>query len=132
MDACPAFGSSAKMCFISSPTIAGSSNIETAFLASDQRRFKISCPRCSAWSPLEWKHITFETKSPAIPPTWQCPCCRAQVPEDEVRDATADGVWIPTFPGRETVGLPSQRDVLRLGPVETISFGMGRRPIRQR
>ena len=98
------FGSASKMCFISSPTIKDHSNIEKAYLASDQRRYKISCSQCGAWSALEWKDIKFNSTDMSVAPTWQCPACRNHLSEQAVKDATADGVWIPTFPGRETAG----------------------------
>ena len=98
------FGSAAKMCFVSSPTIKDHSNIETAYLASDQRRYKIPCPQCMAWNPLEWQAIKFNSTDLSVPITWQCPACRSHLSEDRVKDATASGVWVATYPGRETVG----------------------------
>lgn len=98
------YGPAAKTLLISSPTIKGHSNIEAAYLASDQRVWNISCPRCLAWVPILWQSIKFVDDDPTVPVTFQCPACLDHSSESEIKGAMSEGAWCATYPGRPTVG----------------------------
>jgi phage terminase large subunit GpA-like protein len=46
-----------KLVLSSTPTIAGTSRIEQAYLASDQRRFWVPCPDCGERQTLKWAQV---------------------------------------------------------------------------
>jgi len=57
------FGDQRKLIEISTPTIKGSSYIEDAFNAGDQRYFYLPCPDCHDFQKLEWEQVTWRGKS---------------------------------------------------------------------
>jgi phage terminase large subunit GpA-like protein len=53
-----------KLVLTSTPTIKGTSRIESAYSQSDQKRFHVPCPRCGAYQTLIWAQVTWETGAP--------------------------------------------------------------------
>lgn len=53
-----------KLVLSSTPTIAGSSRIEQAFLASDRRRFWVPCPHCREHQTLKWAQVRWPEGRP--------------------------------------------------------------------
>lgn len=98
------FGATAKVALISSPTIKHHSKIETAYLASDQRKWTFPCPRCAAWVGIEWANIKFDSDKPAVPVTYQCPSCLEHSTEPDVKRAMQRGAWVAAYPGRAVAG----------------------------
>ncbi|WP_345194409.1 phage terminase large subunit family protein, partial [Kistimonas scapharcae] len=56
------FSRNRKILMVSTPNIAGASKIESAYQASDQRRFYVPCTECGHKQPIEWAQIRFEDK----------------------------------------------------------------------
>ena len=50
-----------KILMVSSPTIAGLSRIESAFLNSSQEYWWLPCPRCGEYQRLSWKRLSYES-----------------------------------------------------------------------
>jgi phage terminase large subunit GpA-like protein len=92
----------------STPTIAGISRIEAAFLESDQRTYELRCPHaeCRAYVVVEWEHVHWdkdETRSGRARHSTEtaavhCPACGARWSEPERRRAIEAGRWRPTAP----------------------------------
>ncbi len=53
------FGDERFLLEISTPTIEGSSYIDDAYRAGDQRRFYVRCPACGCEQTLEWEHVSW-------------------------------------------------------------------------
>lgn len=51
------FRSRRKILMVSTPSVRGYSRIETAYLASDQRKLFVQCPECGDWAPITWQRI---------------------------------------------------------------------------
>lgn len=54
------FGDDRFLAEISTPTLKGSSYIESAFESGDKRRFHVACPHCDAHQFLKWSNVTWE------------------------------------------------------------------------
>lgn len=50
-----------KVIFGGTPTIKGLSRIESAYLASDQRRFEVPCHDCGEHQALSWEHVHWDS-----------------------------------------------------------------------
>src|SRR5207247_1398663 len=59
---------------VSTPTLAGTSPIERAYEASDQRRYYVPCPECGAMQPLEFARLTWSKLG--LPPEKAVYLCR--------------------------------------------------------
>ncbi len=53
-----------KIIMVSTPTIKGSSRIETAYENSDQRVFKVPCPHCDHYQRLVWANLKWDEDKP--------------------------------------------------------------------
>lgn len=51
------FGDQRKLVEISTPTVKGTSHIEKAFEAGDQRRFHVKCPHCDGEQVFKWDNV---------------------------------------------------------------------------
>lgn len=104
-----AYYSKMKIYFISSPELKEGSNIESAYLQGDQRKFHVSCPCCKEWVVLEWSPETELHKKTGI--TWDqdedgnlvagsvgyiCPKCGDFFSDKNKFDLINNGKWIPT------------------------------------
>lgn len=110
----------AKSIEVSTPTVKGHSNIESAFYEGTQERYMRQCPECGAWHDIVFDNIKFqyETKQVAGNPVysvtsvgWACPSCGCLCDERTMKrqpakwvaenpDALASGVrsfWLNAF-----------------------------------
>lgn len=107
-----AFGRRRKIFYVSTPTIAGESRIESLFEASDQRRYHVPCPHCGAMQSLEWGGVgekfglkfDRDESGEVTRAYYKCISCKAEIDEAEKTGMLAAGEWIPTFPGRARRG----------------------------
>ena len=58
------FSRNRKILMVSTPNIAGSSKIETAYENSDQRQYQVPCTQCGHFQPIEWQQIRFDDNDP--------------------------------------------------------------------
>ncbi|MBI1383035.1 MAG: phage terminase large subunit family protein [Planctomycetaceae bacterium] len=97
-----------KIVKVSTPTLAGSSRIERAFLRSDQRHFHVPCPSCGHKFVIEWELFSFERddEGELIPESVGvgCPSCGALATEANKTRMFAAGEWIAKRPGRRIRG----------------------------
>ena len=82
---------------VSTPTIRGSSRIETAYEESDKRRFFVPCPECGESQTLTWPQVRWD-RDPAgkhLPETARYECIHCGAPwNDAVRwAAIRHGEW---------------------------------------
>ncbi|MDR2365423.1 MAG: phage terminase large subunit family protein [Zoogloeaceae bacterium] len=86
-----------RMVMVSTPTVAGASRIERAFLASDQRRYHVPCPHCGHRHVLKWENVSISGDDPetAMP---RCPECGALIEHKHKREMLEAGEWIAENP----------------------------------
>jgi phage terminase large subunit GpA-like protein len=99
------FPFSRKLGAFSTPTIRGSSRIESLFMASDQRYFRVPCPECGLFQRLIFSRLSRgETGAAEYLCDPDAGGCGALIPEWRRDGMVARGRWVPTFPGRRVVG----------------------------
>ena len=91
---------------VSTPTIKGASNIETAYYQGTQERWCHQCPECGEYGEIIFDrvHFDFETTKQrgkkvytiTGPITWACPHCGCLIPEETMRRQPAK--WIAEDP----------------------------------
>lgn len=96
----------AKAVEVSTPTIKGASNIETAYYQGTQERWCHQCPECGEYGEIIFDrvHFDFETTKQrgkkvytiTGPITWACPHCGCLIPEETMRRQPAK--WIAEDP----------------------------------
>ena len=84
---------------VSTPTIAGKSAIEAAYLASDQRHYHVPCPLCGAlqilhMAGLKWSELEL-SPSQAV---YECAECGGHIHHHQKTQMLARGQWIPSAP----------------------------------
>jgi phage terminase large subunit GpA-like protein len=108
---------------VSTPTIAGVSAIESAYEASDQRRFYVPCPHCGEMQPLEFKRLKWQDFG--LPPeraVYECRACLFRIQNHQKTQMLAAGEWRPELP--ERVGKVRGYHLSALyAPVGWISWG---------
>jgi phage terminase large subunit GpA-like protein len=87
-----------KIILTSTPTIKGASRIETAYEASDQRRYYVPCPECGKKQPLKWANLIFDDGDPK----YACDNCGVLIEEQHKPNMLRQGEWIAEaeFTGR--------------------------------
>lgn len=95
----------AKAIEISSPTVKGHSNIETAFDEGTRERWSHQCPECGAWHSIEFDQVKFEHEAVTVHGKrdfkvrilgWACPSCGCLSSEATMRRQPAR--WIAENP----------------------------------
>jgi phage terminase large subunit GpA-like protein len=79
---------------VSTPTLAGKSAIESAYEASDKRRFYVPCPACEEMQPLEFARLVWS--SLGLPPSkavYECRACGHGIQNHEKSRMLARGEW---------------------------------------
>lgn len=79
---------------VSTPTIEGRSAIESAYAATDQRRFYVPCPSCGEMQPLEFSRLVW-TKL-LLPPeraVYECRACSYAIQNHQKTAMLAAGEW---------------------------------------
>jgi phage terminase large subunit GpA-like protein len=86
----------------STPTTAGFSRIEQAFLAGDRRRFQVACVHCAAPQVLKFEHLHWvrDDVGAPIPGTvrYVCPDCGGALHETDKPALLASGRWVADRP----------------------------------
>jgi phage terminase large subunit GpA-like protein len=88
---------------VSTPTLAGTSAIERAYDASDQRRYYVPCPHCEKMQPLEFPRLTW-TKLGLAPEdaVYLCRECGRPIEDHQKTEMLEAGEWRPEAP--ENIG----------------------------
>ncbi len=97
-----AFPATYKKLRISTPTIKGTSRIDAAYEASDQRMYHIACPECRHEQPFEWSGLCWNEDATQC--WYACRSCGAVIHEHQKTQLIRAGRWIPKYPGRTVRG----------------------------
>ena len=93
-----------KILEVSTPTVAGESRIEKAYLETDQRRYFVPCPHCGHMHTLIWEHfiIPSDDDGNKLPDKAHmvCPECGAIIEEWQKTQMLENGEWRMTNPQR--------------------------------
>lgn len=92
-----------KIFIVSTPGIAGKSQIEREYNNSDQRRYYIPCPNCNEFQILEWKNVKWEGDDYQTA-AYFCPHCGEEFPEERKMESIKNGYWKAHAPLKETAG----------------------------
>ena len=87
-----------KIYLCSTPTLAGASRIEKAYLESDQRRFFVPCPQCGEFQPVTWDRIQWTAGEPDRA-HFVCSACGGIAEERHKPLMLASGEWRATAEG---------------------------------
>lgn len=90
-----------KLVLVSTPTIAGSSRIETAYEASDQRRYFVPCQHCGEAQALDWANVKWVDPADAA---YCCAECGVLWTDAERWQAIRKGEWRGTAEFAGTAG----------------------------
>ncbi len=83
---------------ISTPTIKGSSAIESEYEASDKRRWHVRCPHCNDELVFEFGGLHFDRDHP-FKSYYVCPHCGGVIDERDRGRILRAGRWVATAPG---------------------------------
>lgn len=92
-----------KVVLTSTPTIAGSSRIETAFEQSDQRRFFVPCGDCGEKDYLKWANVQWPEGRPQDA-AYVCQSCGSAWDDVARQRAINKGEWVASKPDNTVVG----------------------------
>jgi phage terminase large subunit GpA-like protein len=87
----------------STPTIKGSSRIESAFEQSDQRYFFVPCPQCGAFQRLMWPQVRWPDGQPELA-VYVCQHCAGEISEASKPEMLRAGQWRGTKPSNGIAG----------------------------
>jgi phage terminase large subunit GpA-like protein len=85
-----------KTLLVSSPTIKGASQIETAFEATDRRYYHVPCPHCREYQTLTWKQLQWDRALTEA--RYVCPGCGGEMLEHHKPAMLAAGRWVASNP----------------------------------
>lgn len=98
------FPFSKKILAASTPTIAGASRIETAFLAGDQRHWHVPCPECGTYQRLVFSRLHYDRavrgRDGKPVAEYECAECGVLIPQHRRDGMVARGRWVATHPER--------------------------------
>ncbi len=92
-----------KKGLFSTPTKAGISRIERAFLESDQRSYHVPCPHCSHFHVLIWDNVRYPEGHPEAA-RMACPECGVLFGDADKPRMLRLGQWVAAQPTRKTAG----------------------------
>ncbi len=92
-----------KMLAGSTPTIKGSSRVESGFESSDQRYYFVPCPHCDEFQRLVWAQVHWPDGSPEAA-VYVCQHCGAEITEAQKGGMLAAGEWRASKPTRDIAG----------------------------
>jgi phage terminase large subunit GpA-like protein len=92
-----------KLLLVSTPTNKGASRIETAFEASDKRRFHVHCPDCEHPQTLKWSGVKWEEDKPETA-KYVCEECGSLWTDAQRAKAIKHGYWIAENPTHRVAG----------------------------
>jgi phage terminase large subunit GpA-like protein len=84
-----------RLFVLSTPQLLGSSRIDEAFKAGDQRFWNVTCPQCDAKLVLEFKHLKFNRKPP-YKAHYVAQCCGRPIEHHEKAGLVRGGVFVAT------------------------------------
>lgn len=82
-----------KIIMVSTPTHAGSSRIEEAYLKSDQRQFYVPCKHCEHEQTMEWRNVQWKDSDPDTA-AYMCDSCGTLWTDSDRRWSIRNGRWI--------------------------------------
>jgi phage terminase large subunit GpA-like protein len=103
------FGDSKKLCYVSSPTTKGISNIEEVYEMGDKRKWNWCCPNCETYIPILWTVLREDGTYGGI--KWElnddnelieesvhyeCQNCRGIIEYRQKTQLNMTGMWVPT------------------------------------
>jgi phage terminase large subunit GpA-like protein len=97
-----------KILLTSTPTIKGASRIETAYEASDKRRYFVPCPLCGLYQALKWGGrdeaygLKWDKKLKSV--RYQCESCGRMIEERHKMRMISKGEWRATGKAGNTAG----------------------------
>jgi len=83
-----------KLLKVSTPTVKGSSRIETEYARTDQRRYDVPCPFCGVFQVLEWRLVRWEPGKPETA-AYECAACSERIPHYRKPWMLEHGEWTP-------------------------------------
>jgi phage terminase large subunit GpA-like protein len=103
------FGDSKKLCYISSPTTKGISNIEEVYEMGDKRKWNWECPHCKTYIPILWRverengsfggiKWQLDENNELIEDSvhYECQNCTGKIEYRQKTQLNLTGKWIPT------------------------------------
>ena len=103
------FGNSKKLCYISSPTTKGISNIEEVYEMGDKRKWNWECPHCKEYIPILWKveredgtfggikwELDQNDKLIEDSVHYECQNCKGKIEYKQKSLLNMGGKWVPT------------------------------------
>jgi len=81
-----------KIALVSTPTVKGSSRIEEAYEASDQRKYYVPCGECGHFQIMEWKNV-YWNKGKTQDAVYTCSECGSAWDDSQRLAAIRKGVW---------------------------------------
>lgn len=106
-----AYAKKMKLCYISTPELKETSNIEPLYLAGDQRKYHIPCPHCKEFINLQWTVKSEKNENVMCGITWQlddnkelvresigyrCQKCEEVFDDKNKTELMLQGKWVPT------------------------------------
>jgi len=88
-----------KRVYLSTPGLRGSCRIALKYEDSDQRRFYVPCPQCSAYHVLAWENLRWDRELPPHGAAFVCPGCGGVIEHRHKRAMVGAGLWLKTYPG---------------------------------
>ena len=86
-----------RVVLTSTPTIKGLSRIESAYLASDQRRYHVPCPHCGEYQTLQWSGVKWDDGHPETA-RYNCKHCGERIDGSEKVGMLMRGRWVAEKP----------------------------------
>lgn len=104
-----AFPDTKKICYLSTPTVKGASNIEEVYDLGDKRHWHWECPHCKNYIDILWRvkrndgscgGIKFEVDDEGSliegSVYYECQECTGKIYEREKMKLNLSGIWVPT------------------------------------
>lgn len=82
-----------KIIKVSTPALKGSSRIDKSYDESDQRIYKVPCPKCGSYHFIDWESIKFDSSDPKGTAVWVCPSCATEIEHFKKQTMLEKGKW---------------------------------------
>ncbi len=87
-----------KVYKLSTPTVAGKSNIEKEYENSNKQRFFVPCPICEYMQVLEWERIRYESSDIDLTTHYECIDCHGKIFNHQKTWMLERGKWVADRP----------------------------------
>lgn len=94
------YGAKKKIYKLSTPTVEGTSVIQAAYEATEQRKYYVPCPECGEYDHLQFANLKWDEGKPETV-LYFCPHCGVGIDERYKTTMMAAGEWRATVPGLE-------------------------------